>query len=140
MHMRSREQAAGRDFDNKTVVRWLKVKADFGVTHFLRGGHDSAPDLLYLFEIKFGGHAQAYAQRPGLGHNREQLSRYQKHGLAAEMLQGKIYQVEVQAFQQQGRGRNDAVSLSGLEIQRVLERTVRSPFVELPERLNPAQL
>ncbi len=104
----------------------------------LRGGDQSAPEFLHLREIEFRGNAELHGERLGTRHDGIQLARDLQDGLAAQVFEREINQVEINSFQQQTAGRGNAFLRLRFEPQRLAEGSITRPFEELPDRLDTA--
>ena len=89
-------------------------------------------------EIQFRGHAELHREGFRARQDGVEFACDLQHGLAAEVLQREIDQVEVDPLQQQAGGRGDALLRLRLQPQRLAEGGVTRPFEELPDGLDAA--
>ena len=130
----------GRKGDGEPVARRLQIQAQVLVAELLGRRRHTLPELLHLREIQFRRHAELDGKRLGARQHGVQLPRHAQHGLAAEVLQREIDQVEIDPLQQQAGDRGDAFLGFGLEPQRFFEGAETRPFEKLPDRFDAAQV
>ena len=131
--------ARGGQCDRQAVAGGLQVQTHVLVPVLFRRGGNATPELFHLREIQLGGNADLHGQGPGPGQHGIQFARHAQHGLAAQVRQREIDQVEIHPLQQHRPGGGDAVPVRGLEPQRLFEGAVRRPLEQLPDGLDAAQ-
>ena len=105
---------------------------------FLRGNEDSAPQIAYLSEIKFGRYPQGYLQGARMRQGCIKFPGHGQHALVAQMLEGEIHQAEISAFKQHsGGGDGGAVPLAA-DGEGFFEGGEAAAFEEPPYSLHPA--
>ena len=104
---------------------------------FLCRHRNAHPQVLDLREIQFGRYAQHHIQELGGGQGSVELSNNAHYTFIAQVLQGKIDQVEVYAFQIHAGSRSNAAALGG-SITEPAHRIICRQLIELLYRLDLA--